>query len=208
MTAPPDVLADERGEGSGIRVGRGSRGTGDPPDPSSFTALFDRYFAEVHSYVARRLGPQKADDIAAETFLTAFRLRHRYDPDKGERRPWLYGIASNVIRRHRRDEARAFRAMARMDVPVSAANHADRVDAKVTAESLRGPLALALAGLAQGDRDVLLLVALAGLTYQEVAQALGISYGTVCSRLHRARQKVRPALGNPEALTEEKSHDR
>jgi RNA polymerase sigma-70 factor (ECF subfamily) len=98
------------------------------------------------------------------------------------------------MRRHRRDEVRGYRAMARLEPAETVANHDDRVVGRVNAERLRGALAAALAGLSAGDRDVLLLIALAGLTYEQVADALDISYGTVCSRLNRARRKVRAAL--------------
>jgi RNA polymerase sigma factor (sigma-70 family) len=175
MPAPPHLVADARTE--------------------TFAVVFARYFRDVHGYIARRLGREAADDVAAETFLTAFRLRDRFDRGKGDRRAWLYGIATNLIRRHRRDEVRGYRAMSRLDPSDSVASHDDRVVTRVSAEQLRGALADALAGLSMGDRDVLLLVALAGLTYEQVAEALDISYGTVCSRLNRARRKVRAALG-------------
>ena len=174
MPAPPHLLTAQREE--------------------AFAAVFDRHFRDVHGYVARRLGTDVADDVAAETFLTAFRLNHRFDTSKGNRLAWLYGIASNLVRRHRRDEVRGYRAMARLDPNDSVASHDDSVAARVSVEQLRGALAGALAGLSAGDRDVLLLIALAGLTYEQVAEALGISYGTVCSRLNRARRKVRAAL--------------
>jgi RNA polymerase sigma factor (sigma-70 family) len=166
-----------------------------PTPPESFESVFDRHFRDVHGYVARRLGRDVADDVAAETFLTAFRRGDRFDAAKGDRLAWLYGIATNLIRRHRRTEVRAYRAMARLEPPAPVANHDDRVVTRVSAENLRGPLASALAALSTGDRDVLLLVGLVGLTYDQVAEALGISYGTVCSRLNRARRKVRAALG-------------
>jgi RNA polymerase sigma factor (sigma-70 family) len=77
---------------------------------------------------------------------------------------------------------------------------ADRVDADVTAQSSRGELALALASLSAGDRDVLLLVAWGDFSYEEVARALNIPIGTVRSRLNRARRKVRAALGDVNPL--------
>lgn len=73
-------------------------------DPDQFGAVFDRYFAEIHGYVAKRLGRDVADDVAVETFLTAFRARHRFDPDRGTVRAWLYGIVTNHMSAHRRAE--------------------------------------------------------------------------------------------------------
>lgn len=161
----------------------------------TFEAVFDRHFRDVHGYVARRLGRDVADDVASETFLIAFRRNDQFDESRGDRLAWLYGIATNLMRRHRRDEVRGYRAMARLDPAGSVANHDDGVITRVSAEHRRGALAKALAGLSPGDRDVLLLIALGELTYEQVAEALGISYGTVASRLNRARRKVRAALG-------------
>ncbi|WP_131739917.1 RNA polymerase sigma factor [Actinomadura roseirufa] len=176
-------------------------------EPERFGEIFDAYFAEIHGYAARRLGPDVASDVAAQAFLEAFRVRARYDAGRAGVRTWLYGIATNVIGKHRRGEMRRLRAAARLgpDEPPHAGGHADLVDARVSAEGLRGPLAGALARLSDGDRDVLLLVALADLGHAEIAAALGIPYGTVGSRLNRARRKVRAALGgsNPIMIVED-----
>ncbi|MDL4817640.1 RNA polymerase sigma factor [Actinomadura opuntiae] len=162
--------------------------------PEDFAALYDRHAPSIHRYVARRLGEQAADDVVAETFLAAFRQRDRYDLARRDARPWLYGIAANLVGKHRRSETRMLRALARTGAdPVTDAM--DRVDARVSAAAASRPLAGALAGLSRGDRDVLLLVAWADLSYEQVAEALSIPVGTVRSRLHRARRKVREALG-------------
>src|ERR1700761_8653711 len=73
--------------------------------PERFAAIYDRYFAEIYRYVAGRLGPDVADDLAAETFTDAFRKRAQFQPSRGALRPWLYGIATNLVARHRRLEA-------------------------------------------------------------------------------------------------------
>lgn len=146
-------------------------------DPEQFPALFDRYAQQIHLYVARRLGTQAADDIVAETFLAAFRRRGTYDTSFALARPWLYGIATTLIARHRRQEERLLRALSRTGVD---------------------PLPEALASLPRGHRDVLLLVAWEDMSYEEVARALDISVGTVRSRLHRARKKARNVLGDEE----------
>ncbi|MEU4442856.1 RNA polymerase sigma factor [Actinosynnema sp. NPDC050801] len=170
-------------------------------EPDAFAAIFDRHAPHIQRYLARRLGPQVADDLVAETFLTAFDKRRRYDPARPDARPWLYGIATNLVGQHRRQEARRYR-----HGPAEHAeqDHADRVAAEVTAHAMRSLLAGALAGLSAEDRDVLLLVAWEQLSYEEVATALAIPVGTVRSRLHRARRKVRQALGgqNPTEVEE------
>ncbi len=172
-------------------------------EPERFTEIFDRYYPEIHRYVDRRLGADAADDITSETFLVAFRKRARFDTGQGRARPWLYGIATRLVSRHRRDEVRRYRAMARAGGIHESEDHEDLVAARITAAAVGDRLAAALAGLSEGDRDVLLLVALADLTYPEVAQALGVKYGTVCSRLSRARKKISAALGGSDPTTEE-----
>ncbi|MFD0684030.1 RNA polymerase sigma factor [Actinomadura fibrosa] len=183
--------------------------TGDPPPhpAESFDRVFDAYFAEIYRYAAKRLGPDAGSDVAAQTFLEAFRQRGRYDPARAGVRTWLYGIATKVVGRHQRAETRALRARARLGPGRDTEEHTDRVDARVSAEGLRGEIAGAVAALPRGQRDVLLLVALADLSHDEVAAALGISYGTVGSRLNRARTTLRKALGgtNP-MLTLEEQH--
>src|SRR5690348_3937017 len=78
--------------------------------PECFGVLFDRHAPEISRYVTRRLGPDAADDLVAETFLVAFRKRGHYDPACHDARPWLYGIATRLIGRHRRDEVRFFQS--------------------------------------------------------------------------------------------------
>ncbi|MFF3613335.1 RNA polymerase sigma factor [Streptomyces sp. NPDC002580] len=161
-----------------------------------FALLYDRYAPDIHRYVARRLGDAVADDITADTFLVAFRIRSRYDRTRANARPWLYGIAGNLIGKQRRAEVRALKALARTGHdPLAASGGGSWVEDTDDRIAAQGPLAGALAGLSAPDRHVLLLVAWAELTYQEVAEALDIPIGTVRSRLNRARRKVRTALG-------------
>lgn len=167
-------------------------------DPELFTEVHDRYFSVIYRYVAGRLGAQVAEDVAAETFLVAFDRRATFDAGRGELRVWLFGIATNLVARHRRKEARHFRALARLEAAPAVEGHENRI---VTAAALLPQLAAALSRLSQGERDVLLLVALGQLSYEEVAEALGISRGTVGSRLSRARKKLSSVL-TQEALHE------
>jgi len=164
-------------------------------DARSFAAIFDRHAATVHRYVARRAGAQLADDVTAETFAVALDRRRRYDLSRRNALPWLYGIATNLLRQHRRAELRQYRALARTGVdPVLVEGHADVVSARVTAAAMTRELAAALARLSSGERDVLLLHAWADLTHDEIASALDIAPPTVRSRLHRARTKIRNVL--------------
>jgi len=166
--------------------------------PERFGVVFDRHAAAIHGYIARRLGRGAADDLVAETFLVAFRQRGGYDPGQPSARPWLYGIATRLVSRRRRDEVRFFRAIARTGIDPAAdpvaEPVADEVIRRADARTLHRQLAGALAGLAAADRDALLLVA-DGLSYAEAAQALGVPAGTLSSRVARARRKLRAGLG-------------
>ncbi|MFC0029346.1 RNA polymerase sigma factor [Micromonospora chaiyaphumensis] len=166
-------------------------------DPAVFDAIFDRYYPAIHGYASRRLGRDLADDVAAETFLVAFDHWRRYDTTQHSARPWLFGIASNLIAGHRRAEARQYRALARAEHADRDGHDgpADRIAVRLDAQAVRARLAAALAEISPSDREVVLLVAWADLTCEEVSRALEIPAGTVRSRLHRARKRLRAALG-------------
>ena len=164
-------------------------------EPERFEAIFRRYFGRIHQYLAARVGGKIADDLAADVFTIAFAQRQRYDLARDCARPWLYGIATNLAGTYRRQEQRRYRALARAHAQASAPSDEDLVAERVSAAAAGPALATALARLSSSDRDVLLLVAIAGLDNQEVAQSLGIPYGTVCSRLSRARIRIRESFG-------------
>lgn len=162
-------------------------------DPDCFTAIFERHFEAIHAFTARRLGQALADDVGATVFVEAFSGRSRFDLDRPDARPWLYGIATNLIRRHRRAESRRWRAYARADLPEPGEpiDIAPRLDA----EAMGPRLASALEALADRDRDALLLYAWADLSYDDISVATDVPVGTVRSRIHRARLRLRADLG-------------
>ena len=172
-------------------------------EPERFEAIFRRYFGRIHQYLAARVGSRIADDLAAEVFTIAFAQRQRYDLARDCARPWLYGIATNLVGTYRRKEQRRYRALARAHAQGVALSEEDLVNDRVSAAAAGPALARALAGLSSGDRDVLLLVAVAGLDNQEVAQSLGIPYGTVCSRLSRARLRLRESFDGANPASDE-----
>src|SRR3984885_12583451 len=148
-------------------------------EPGRFAAVFDRHFAELSAYLARRVERALAEELASETFVRAFAARSGYDPAYPDARPWLYGIATNLLRRHARSEERRRRAYARAlerdELPASVEAVAERTDARAVAG--------ALSRLSPADRDTLLLLALTDLGYEGIALATGVPVGTVRSRL-------------------------
>jgi len=159
----------------------------------SFDEAFAAEFAPLHRYLARRVGPAAADELAAETFTVAFRRWDRLDPERPVR-PWLYGIAANLMRHHWRKERRMLRAYARTGVdPICAED--DEAAERADADGKRRELASGLAELRRDEREILLLNAWAELTDAEIATALDLPVGTVKSRLSRTRVKLRNQLG-------------
>ena len=163
------------------------------PD-TEFRQLYSEHARTIHRYLARRLGIELADDLTAETFLTALRRWPSYRAEQGQPIAWLYGIATNLARNHRRREQAELLAVRRLqsltaDVP----DPAERVVARVDAGVRAGQLAAAVATLKPGDRDALLLLAWTELSYEQIGQALDIPTGTVRSRIHRARRQLQAA---------------
>ena len=134
--------------------------------PECFAEIFDRHAEGIYRYAARRLGQQAAADVMSEVFLVAFRNRRRY--------------------------ARVLAAVP--GVPATDVV-ADEVLDRVTAAQLRPRIMRVLGELSDSDRELVLLVAWAELSYEQAAQALGIPLGTVRSRLHRIRVKLRRVAG-------------
>ncbi|MGW7441503.1 RNA polymerase sigma factor [Streptomyces sp. NPDC054849] len=162
-------------------------------DPSAFGELYDSYARAVYNH-AFRLAPDwaAAEDVMAETFMEAWRLRHRIDPEGGSLRPWLLGVATNVARGHYRSNRR-YRAAARAAAEAETAlpDHAEEVAGRLDDRRRIAAALRALAVLRRPEREVLALCLWEGLEYAAAAQALGIAVGTVRSRLSRARAKLR-----------------
>lgn len=164
-------------------------------DPERFAILVRRHGAAIGRFVARRIGKERAGDVVAETFLVAFGKRSGYQDDGRDCLPWLYGIATRLVHQHRRAEMRQLRLLAVSGGdPVTP--FTDRVDDVVTARSFKPRLAAALADLPAKQRDALLLLVWANLSYEQIAQATGVPLGTVQSRISRARSRLRQKLAD------------
>jgi RNA polymerase sigma factor (sigma-70 family) len=161
-------------------------------DPDLFEEVFERHYDSILRYGRQRVGHDIGEEIAARTMVIAFDRRASYDGRFRSARPWLYGIATNLIRHHLRDERIHLAALARLPIDPDLDDD-DTLD-RLEAARRRPYLLQALMELTPGDRDAFTLLALSDLSYAEVANALGIAEGTAGSRIHRARHRLRESM--------------
>ncbi|WUB66883.1 sigma-70 family RNA polymerase sigma factor [Streptomyces sp. NBC_00582] len=170
-------------------------------ESSAFAELFDAYARAVYNHAFRLTADWSvAEDVMAATFLEAWRLREKVDPEGGSLRPWLLGIATNTARNQYRSNRR-YRAAANAAAAaeLSVPDHADEVADRVDDRRRLATALTALARLRRPEREVVTLCLGEGLDYEAAGRALGIPVGTVASRLSRARRKLR-SLAEPELL--------
>lgn len=161
----------------------------------AFEELYDRHVVRVHAHCARQLGSvQDADDLTAVVFLEAWRRRDAIRVVDGSALPWLLVTATNVALNLRRSRRRYRTALARLPLPAVEPDHAGAVADRASRESAARSLATALAGLADTDRQVVSLCLMEELSYEQAAEALGLTHAAVRSRLMRARKQLRTAL--------------
>lgn len=165
-------------------------------EPACFEVIFDRHYDHVYAFMARAIGPDGAD-LAQDVFQIAFQGRRRFRLDADSARPWLFGIARNVLRRWYRTQARRRVGWLHLGREESLDFTTDAID-RLSAASLRDELRNAIRALPSHERDVLLLFALGDLSYAEIGEVVGTPVGTVRSRLHRARQRLQRLLHHPD----------
>jgi RNA polymerase sigma-70 factor (ECF subfamily) len=163
-------------------------------EPARFALVFERHYDAIWSYLARRVGHALAEELASETFVRAFAQRGSYDSGYQDARPWLYAIATNLVRKHARSEKRRRRAYARAVEHDQSSGGLEGLAERLDAARGARTVAVALSRLKSADRDTLLLFALTDLDYEGIAIATGAPVGTVRSRLHRARRHLQDAL--------------
>src|SRR5438128_10661990 len=162
-------------------------------EPEAFGLIYDRHAATLMRFLGRRAGARVAEGLVGELFRIAFERRKTFDASRASALPWLYGIGSNLLLKHRRGEARRLRASARM---AAADEPADRraSAAALHARLLFPRVADAIEALPDGEREALLLFAWEDLSYQSVAEARELPIGTARSRLNRPRPQLRELL--------------
>lgn len=173
-------------------------------DPGAFAVIFDRHASSILRFLARRVEPADADSLLGDVFRIAFERRASFDTARASARPWLYGIATNLIARHRRSEARRLRAMASLASRRSDEEHdivGDRAAQSLDAENEWSTLVDAIDVLPDAERDTLMLYVWEDLSYEDIAAALDVPVGTVRSRLNRARRRLRDVQHPTEGTT-------
>jgi RNA polymerase sigma factor (sigma-70 family) len=165
-------------------------------EPPVFGKIFDRHARVIHRYLSSRVGAETAEDLVSEVFATAFRCRANYDSEYSDALPWLLGIATNAVRHHRRSEGRRWAMVNR--VGQQSTSRGDLVLGDIAEDAIARDhieeTRRALDAIGDRYREVLILYSAFDLSYEEIAQALGLRIGTVRSRLSRGRDQLRELL--------------
>jgi RNA polymerase sigma-70 factor (ECF subfamily) len=167
-------------------------------DADALATLFRRHADAIYNYCFRRLGDwTTADELVSIVFLEAWRRRD-VEVQPGKVLPWLYGIATNVVRNRRRSERRYAAALRRLPADPPTPDPADDAVVRADDERRMKRLLAWASRLPRHEQDVLALCVWSELSYEDAAAALGVPVGTVRSRLSRARAHLRK-LEAPEA---------
>ena len=159
-------------------------------DQGAFSELYERHARTIYNYLFRRLADwSEAEDLTAVVFLEAFRRRSEVVVVEGKLLPWLYGIATNVLRNRRRTLWRHRDLVAQLARQPGTDVTPDVAARSEATEQMRSVLKR-IAALPRQQRDVIALCVWSGLSYEEAAAALGVPVGTVRSRLARARASL------------------
>lgn len=160
-------------------------------DADAFGILFERHATAIYNYCLRRTGDWSvAEDLLSIVFLEAWRHRDRELP--GDKiLPWLYGVATNVVRNRHRSQRRYAAALRRIPRPQSSPDFSEASESRIDAERQIRPLLDALSQLPKREREVFILCGWSELSYEDAAFALDVPVGTVRSRLSRARGRLR-----------------
>ncbi|MEU6345697.1 RNA polymerase sigma factor [Streptomyces sp. NPDC046977] len=160
-------------------------------DEGAFGVLFREHATSVYNYCFRLTGDwAAADDCTSLVFLEAWRSRAKVDRHGGTLLPWLLGVATRVVHRHRRVAWRNQRLMRRLPATQLVPDLADEVVGRLDDQDRIAAAMEVVNRLSRADRDVLALCVWGGLDYEGAAEALGVPVGTVGSRLSRARRRL------------------
>jgi RNA polymerase sigma factor (sigma-70 family) len=164
--------------------------------PERFAEIFDRHYVALFAFCARRVGFASADDVVNEAFCVAFDRRRSYaTQERPNARPWLMGIAINVMRHEFRRRLREARAFDRLTTEESLPDHDSSVVDGFEAFDRMHRVRATLASLPDKELEALLLSVLERQTYEQIAEVMQTPVGTVRSRIHRARKHLSDLLG-------------
>lgn len=168
-------------------------------DQQAFSELYERHAGTIYNYLFRRLADwSEAEDLTAVVFLEAFRRRKEVVVVEGKLLPWLYGIATNVLRNRRRALRRHRQLIGQLELAGQPSDAlAPDVAARAEAAAQMRSVLDRIARLPRPQQDVIALCIWSGLSYEEAAIALGIPIGTVRSRVARARAALAELDGAP-----------
>ena len=170
-------------------------------DRDVFEAFYREHVEAVQRFVARRVADRElAADLTADIFVAAIESADTYRPSRGTPVAWLFGVARVVVSAERRRSGRERDATGRLlGRRLLDADDVARIDERLDAEAQSRGLYQAMAHLPAGQRAVLELVAVDGLSLGEAAVALGIAPLAARVRLHRARARMTDQLSEPAA---------
>lgn len=172
-------------------------------DRTTFESWYEQSVEDVFGFFARRVGPDRAEDLTAEVYMRAWKCRHTFEAGRGVPRAWLFGIARNLMKDHLRSEQRQLRAYSRAsNQSRSDADEAqfERAMDRADMDRFRPVVASALLELSADELDILWLHAGGQLSYHEMAEVLDVAVGTVRSRLSRARKRLAGLLSHKKEL--------
>jgi RNA polymerase sigma-70 factor (ECF subfamily) len=165
-------------------------------DEHAFAEIYERHACTIYNYLFRRLADwSEAEDLTAVVFLEAFRRRQDAVVDDGKLLPWLYGVATNVLRNRRRAVFRHRRLLAELEGQPRG-TEPDAAERAGAAAQMRAVLQR-VAALPRQQQDVVALCVWSDLSYAEAAVALSVPVGTIRSRLARARAALTELDGTP-----------
>lgn len=169
--------------------------------PDDLSRLYTGHSEALFNYLARRVGREIAEDLVAETFRAAIESSESFDERRGDGRSWLFGIATNLARRHWRTEAQRLRALGRRDLDGfgggdSVLSLADGVATRLDAAMDASFVAAAVSELAAEDREILILAAWERMNSTEIGSVLDMTPGAVRMRLGRIRQQLRTFINS------------
>ena len=170
-------------------------------DADAFSVLFERHARTIYNFCFRRVGDwAAAEDLVSIVFMEAWRRRNKELPE-GKVLPWLFGIATNVVRNHHRFERRYGAMLRRIPEPGPSPGFELEAATRLDDERRIRPVLVLLSRLPKSEQEVFVLAAWFDLSYEDISLALGVPVGTVRSRLFRARKRLReldPGLGHEE----------